>query len=227
MPKPYSGIKSSVKKNKSTAKRNAERAERARKSTRKTKYKGLESTAAKKAAKPKARPKNTRAQKVRQVRIMPLQGQTLVQQLPETALSKKGLTLKQLYRNTPRLMKENGAETTVKKFKRTKTASGLPAITALCRHNDPWRPDAIARDHKVQIIGRLHDYKISDRKQKVLVSCDCENFTYMWEFANAKHGAARIIYGNGERPDFTNPGETPGLCKHLIATADAIINKGA
>jgi len=225
MPK-YTGIKSSVKKTKSPAKRNAERASKARTSTRKTKYKGLESTAAK--AKPKkAATRTTRAQKVRQVRIMPLQGQNLVQQLPETSLSKKGLTLKQLYRNTPRLMKENGSETTVRKFKRTKTASGLPAVTATCRHFDTWRPDATPRDHKVTIIGRLHDLKISDRNQKVLVSCDCENNTYMWEYANAKYGAARIIYGNGDKPNFTNPGETPGLCKHLIATADAVISKGA
>lgn len=225
--KKYSGIKSSVKKPKSTAKRNAERAERARNSNRRKAYTGLASSVSKRGKQTTVTKKSTRAQKVRQVRIMPLQGQNLVEQLPETALSKKGLTLRQLHRNTPRLMKENGAECTVKKFKRTKTASGLPAVTAVVRHNDPWRPDAVPRDHQVQIIGRVHDTKLSDRKQKVLCSCDCENYVYMWEYANAKYGAARIIYGNGEAPNFTNPGETPGLCKHLVATVDAILSKGA
>ena len=215
MKKPYSGLKSSVNKprGKSKAKDPYAKAK---------KYKGMESTAAKKNAKPKPKPKV----KSRRIRILPLTGGHLVEQLPDTALSVRGLTLKQLYRNTPKMMRMNGEETTVKKLKRTKTKSLRPAVTAVCRHNDPYRPDATPRDHKTQIVGRDPDLKLSDRKQKVLVSCDCENFVYVWEYANAEHGASKIVYGNGEKPDFTNPSHSPGLCKHLSALAAKVIAGG-
>lgn len=212
----YKGIKSSVKgKGKSKAKNPYAKSRKG--------YSGIESTAASR------KPSRTRTKsktKSRRVRILPLKGGHLVEQLPETTLSIKGLTLKQLLANTPKMMKMNGEETTVKKFKRSKTKSLRPAITATCRHNDPFRPDAIPRDHETQIVGRDPDLKITDRKQKVLVSCDCENFVYTWEYANAKHGASKIVYGNGDAPGFTNPGESPGLCKHLTALAYQIIQKG-
>jgi hypothetical protein len=213
----YKGLDSSVKDSSSDFKKRSDKARR-----RKTKYTGIDSSV---SASTRIK-SQTRAKKVRQVRIMPLNGQNLVQQLPETSLSEKGLSLKKLFQNTPRLITLRGIETSVKKLKNTKTASGLPAVTSVCIHRDPYRPDALTREHKVHVIGRVRGLKISDRKQKVLVSCDCENFVYYWEFADAKYGAARLIYGNGEKPVFTNPGESPGLCKHLSATATEIISRG-
>lgn len=210
----YKGIKSSVKKVITSI---------GKKATKSKKYKGIESSSAKKAT--SAKPVKSKV-KTRRVRILPLKGGNLVEQLPDTALSQKGLTLKQLLRNTPKMMRINGEETTVKKYKKTKTKSLRPAVTATCRHNDPFRPDAIARDHEVQVVGRDKDRKISDSKQRVLVSCDCENFVYMWEYANAEHGASKLVYGNGEAPVFTNPSHSPALCKHLVAVATKIIAKG-
>ena len=211
----YKGIKSSVRgKGKSSSKNPYSKA--------RTKYSGIESSAA--ANKP--RKSRSVKSKSRRVRILPLKGGHLVEQLPETALSIKGLTLKQLLANTPKMMKINAEETTVKKMKRSKTKSLRPAITAVCRHNDPFRPDAVSRDHEAQIVGRDPDLKMTDRKQKVLVSCGCENFVYAWEYANAMHGASKIVYGNGDSPGFTNPGNSPGLCKHLTALAYKVISGG-
>lgn len=50
----------------------------------------------------------------------------------------------------------------------------------------------------------------------VKVSCTCERFTYVWEVALWKQGAADILYSNGEMPTQTNPRMIPGCCKHLI-----------
>lgn len=80
--------------------------------------------------------------------------------------------------------------------------------------------------------GKQHVYDITvpEVSQFVIggsvISHNCENFVYMWEYADAEHGAARIIYGNGEPPNFTNPGSAPGLCKHLMALADLIKRNG-
>ena len=74
--------------------------------------------------------------------------------------------------------------------------------------------------------GKQHVYDITvpEVSQFVIdgsvISHNCENWVFMWEYADAEHGAARIIYGNGEPPGFTNPGHAPGLCKHLLALAD-------
>lgn len=158
----YKGLKSSVRGKGRTRSSNPY-------SKSKGQYKGIESTAA--TRKQRVRPRS--ATKQRYVRILPLKGGNLVEQLPETALTKRGMTLKQLLANTPKLMRVNGEETTVKKLKRTKTKSLRPAVTAVCRHNDPFRPQGVPRDHETQVVGRDPDLKLTDRKQKVLVSCDC------------------------------------------------------
>ena len=45
-----------------------------------------------------------------------------------------------------------------------------------------------------------------------LIAHNCERYTYMWEWANTAHNAARIFYGNGDAPDIKNPGYKPGMC---------------
>lgn len=159
--KKYKGLKSSVKKSQSSASKMAEeRNKRQKKSS--TKYKGI----SKSAAKP-----NPKKVKSRAVRIMPMKA-NLVDQLPDTSLTKKGKTLKQLLRSTPKLMKYNAAEVDLTKYKKSKTKSGLPAITALAKHKDPFRPDRTAKKREVYIVGLEMSKPISKQK-KVLVSCNC------------------------------------------------------
>lgn len=149
-----------------------------------------------------------------------------VPQPPRTPKMDKGVTLTQLMRNTPLLMRENATECYVRNYKRTKTGKALPVIMAKVRHKDPLRPSKEVRDYEVMFVGLDDPNKPISKQRRVMVSCPCANYVFMWEYANAEHGAARIIYGNGEPPDYTNPTHTPGLCKHAMALALKIKNNG-
>lgn len=150
-------------------------------------------------------------------------------QLPETELSKKGMTLRQLIRATPRLMLNNAVDVELLEKKLTKTRSGMPAIRAVTVTNDPWRPGKVRRKHNTFIIGAELDKennpvkKPINRHRKIIVSCACESYVFTFEYANAAHGASRIVYSNGEPPVMTNPQLAPGLCKHLVAVARLLI----
>lgn len=152
----------------------------------------------------------------------------IVEQPPETALTRKGLSLKQLLRTTDRVRRDKGQyEVTITKFKKTKTKTSLPAMTAIARHKDPFMPNKTVKDRNVYIIGLDSQTKPVTKQKRVMVSCDCEDFVYHGgEYACTLHGAARIIYGNGEPPTFTNPGNVPYLCKHLVGFAHYCMDKG-
>lgn len=204
--KKYTGLNSQTKSNPYAKKR---------------KYRGLKSASSTKVR----RTKSGLTKKVRPVRILPAKPNAIPINLPKTDLSARGMTLKQLLRNTPKFMKYNAEECSFKKWKKTKSKVGnRPAIVAQLVHNTPFKTDR-ERPHEVTIIGLNPDLALSSPKQRVMVSCQCENYIYMWEYANAKHGAAKIIYGNGEAPNFTNPGEVPGLCKHATAVTNRILQE--
>ena len=161
----------------------------------------------------------------RKVRLLPLTPNQIVQPVPETTLTRRGVSLKKLYRNTPELYKANGADVDIVTMKKAKTATGLPAVRAVCVHNDSIRVDRVKKPRNVVILGFEKDVPLSKQK-KVLVSCSCENFVFTWEYANAHHGAAKIIYGNGDAPNYTNPRLAVGLCKHLVAVTLELFDKG-
>tara|TARA_Y100001963_G_C6790611_1_gene455187 strand:+ start:3141 stop:3770 length:630 start_codon:yes stop_codon:yes gene_type:complete len=186
------------------------------------KYSGIKSESASKIK----RTSSGLKKKVRPYRILEPKANTIPIVLPVTDLSRRGLTLRQLIKSTPKFMRLNGEECAFKKWKKTTSkVGGRPAVVASVVHNTQFKVDR-ETPHQVTVIGLNPDLKLSDRKQKVMVSCDCENYLYVWEYANAKHGAAKIIYGNGEAPVMTNPGESPGLCKHASAVADRILAEG-
>lgn len=58
-----------------------------------------------------------------------------------------------------------------------------------------------------------------------VIAHNCENFVYVFEYANASVGASRLIYSNGNAPNFTNPMLAPGCCKHIIALAKIVLEK--
>lgn len=178
-------------------------------STSSSKYKGIESRSASRVM--------TKAEK-RSVFIETFTAK-VVPQPPKTAKMDKGVSLRKLMRNTPKLMRENSFECVIVGFKRTKTPKGLPVARAKVWHRDPLRPNRTRVDHETMIIGLDDPSKPISKQNRVMVSCNCENFVFMWEYACAEHGAARIMYGNGEPPTITNPSHTPGLCKHAYAMA--------
>lgn len=216
MAKKFTGIKRKSLAKKSTAKLLSEsNAKRARATySKRGKPKPIESKSAARKTKEK-----------RTIRLMPL-GENLVQQPPESPLTKKGMSIKGLLRNTPALMHHNAEDVRILSMKKTQTKSGLRAIKAKVIHQDPWRPDRTKKVRDVYIIGLSDPDKPISKQRKVLVSCNCENFVFTWEYANAVHGCSRVIYGNGEPPTYTNPQLVPALCKHVTAVAKQIIAKG-
>lgn len=56
-----------------------------------------------------------------------------------------------------------------------------------------------------------------DQRLNVRVSCSCEDFKFMYEWALHNRKAADIEYSNGEPPNIKNPQYKPALCKHLCA----------
>lgn len=220
----YRPIKSSVSHRKSEAKKMFEERQKAIRVF--ASYSKNKSTSAsKKTSQDKARESSlTTAQRV--VRVVPIRQASVVKQLPETPLMRKGLSLKQLLRTTPNLMKYNSEEVIISKLTRKKTKSGLPAIEAVTYSADPYRPNKTRREHKAYIIGIDSQEQPITKQRRVMISCGCENYVFTWEYANALHGASKLVYGNGDAPTFTNPGNAPGMCKHLVAITKEITAKG-
>ena len=156
------------------------------------------------------------------VKLKPLEARE-ARVLPDSYLTRKGLTLRKLLRNTPRLFVNNANYVDILSQKKTKTKTGMPAMVGKLLTNDPNYPGYTHIPRMVHIIGldKLDngkpDYdKPINRHQKVMVQCSCEAYTYYgFEYANAAHGAARIIYGNGDPPSFMNPQLAYGCCKHI------------
>lgn len=142
-----------------------------------------------------------------------------IRALPDTPYTRQGMSLTKLLRGTPRLFINNAKDVEAHgKVKRLRTKTGKPMLRGIMWTNDPYRPFKVRRYHEAYIIG-LDDNqeKTVNKHRKVLVQCQCENFVYVFEYANATVGASRLIYSNGAPPAYTNPGLMPGMCKHLVA----------
>uniref|UniRef100_A0AB39CDU2 SWIM-type domain-containing protein n=1 Tax=Pseudomonas phage HRDY3 TaxID=3236930 RepID=A0AB39CDU2_9VIRU len=145
--------------------------------------------------------------------------------MPETFFTRQGKSLKELIRNTPRLFINNAVDVEAHRYKRMFTKAGRPAVKGIMWTNDPFRPDKVKRYHETYIVGldKNGENKPLYKHKRVLAQCTCENYVYTWEYANARCGAAYLIYSNGEPPVWMNPGMAVGLCKHLIALAKLVI----
>lgn len=141
----------------------------------------------------------------------------------EKSRAEKGLTVLQLLNNTPRYIKEKGRdEVVIKKYGRTKTKGGHPALKAICqtRYPKPHQP------HQCSVIGLDVDQQKLSKQKRVLVSCDCEFFMFYCEYALSTWGAARIKFSNGEPAVVRNPGNVPLVCKHLVNVLRLIREQG-
>lgn len=57
---------------------------------------------------------------------------------------------------------------------------------------------------------------------RIVVTCDCKRFLFMWEWALWNQGAAEIIHSNGKPPYQKNPNFLPSGCKHLLVVLNAV-----
>lgn len=147
--------------------------------------------------------------------------------LPETYFTREGQSLKQLIRNTPRSFVNNAVDVEAHRYKKQATATGKPAVKGIMWTNDPFRPTKVRRYHETYIVGldKGGENKPLYKHRRVLAQCTCESYIYNFEYANARWGAAYLIYSNGEPPAWTNPAMVTGLCKHLIALSKICIEE--
>ena len=158
-------------------------------------------------------------------KLKPMEAMT-VRQLPSTPNTIKGMTLRQLIKATPRIFINNAVDVEAARVDMKKTKTGRPVISGRMVTHDPWRKDRVRRVHEAYIVGMGDEPSVPvNRHKKVLAQCGCENFVYVFEYANATMGASRLIYCNGQPPHYTNPGFAPGLCKHLVALAKIAIER--
>jgi hypothetical protein len=134
----------------------------------------------------------------------------------------KGLTLKKMLNESLIVDLNNSKNVHVLSSKFTVSAKGRKAVIGTCQ-SAQTKPSVKPDKYKCSIIGLENDGPLS--AQKCMVSCPCERFTYYWEVALTKKGAAKIHYSNGDMPVVTNPNMLTGICKHLIALAKELTKK--
>lgn len=120
------------------------------------------------------------------------------------------LTMRQIWQVTPGDRKERAQDVRV-----TKIRYGLNKLTKL--------PTALSTTYSVEIQnGRPKQFKYVTLieflpKKHVKLSCSCGDFTFRWEYALWKKGAADLRHSNGEPPIDRNPALRPACCKHCLA----------
>lgn len=91
--------------------------------------------------------------------------------------------------------------------------NGKPKKVVLCW---PGKPQPGLRS-KTELPGR------PDIANPVWVSCSCNYFRYVCEWALSRYGSSDIIYSNGRPARFTNPRGIGTLCKHIYAALPVAI----
>ncbi len=94
--------------------------------------------------------------------------------LPETHLTKKGLSLKNLVRSTPRIFINNAIDVEAHRVTKLKTKTGRPTLKGIMWTNDKWRPHKSRRYHETYLIGLDDDQtKPIYRHKRIIAQCDC------------------------------------------------------
>lgn len=79
------------------------------------------------------------------------------------------------------------------------------------------------KTYKTQVVSLDNEKRLWDGP--IMVTCECDYFTYVCEVALAKKGAARIKQSNGEKPEVKNPKMVPTPCKHLHKLLSVIVKR--
>jgi hypothetical protein len=124
--------------------------------------------------------------------------------------SEKGLSIKQLVKYFIPYNVVKSRDVVIKALSKKKTKSGGPAIVATCVDMTGAK-----RPHKCTVVGKDPSVLTLVGQEKVLISCDCEDFWATYEYALTQWGASQIKYCNGDPAVVKNPQNYPGCCKHL------------
>ena len=125
------------------------------------------------------------------------------------------MTVKELLRNVSATAKRINDATILKAVPAYTKKGHLPVLRVVVRkHTNPDGSSNLRKNtQKCTITGLTKDTDLV--KDPIKVSCTCEYFTYVCEYALHKKGAADIIHSNGEPPKNTNPSLVPTVCVHL------------
>ena len=123
---------------------------------------------------------------------------------------KEDTSLTPSFRNVPGNKKLHGAPKLLATVYSTNTADGGTKRGA-------------PRKYKAVVASQDNQKKLSEGP--VIVSCQCDYFTYTCEVALAKRGAAKVSQSNGENPDVRNPKMIPTPCKHLHKLLTLIVKR--
>ena len=129
------------------------------------------------------------------------------------------MTLAQLLRSTLALRKRGANDTVIKSLQLATTGNGLLVLKAIMSSASR---KGVFFDTWITFTQEKNRSKIN-AKSFAMCQCSCEDYIFMYEVANTAHNAARIFYSNGESPDERNPGQRPGLCKHLTRLVEELI----
>lgn len=130
------------------------------------------------------------------------------------------MTIRQILLKTPPSRRQAADYCKIKEVKAvTKPSTGL--VTFKAKTLSTHTPAGLKKSVWQQYVTTI---ALPPAKGAV-VSCTCDDFMFVWEYALAKQGAAKIEYSNGEPPIDTNPQLRPGCCKHIYCLATTLINK--
>jgi hypothetical protein len=127
-------------------------------------------------------------------------------------------SIDQIIRITPRSRRENAAHVHIVGARRVRRRNGGIQIISMTVENGTRRHQQEIRVVNPQWTGLFTD----PSNGGVILTCDCSDWMFTWEWVMAQHGAAEIIHGNGDPPHIKNPNMIPGVCKHLFLSAGYI-----
>lgn len=121
------------------------------------------------------------------------------------------MTAQQILDKTPDNRINAGKYVKILAMKKGKSPNGNPTVRAKTKSTR-------SSDGKTKVDGTTYLSEVEvTPKEKVIISCSCEDFKYRFEAALEKKGAARILYSDGSPPTTTNPPPSIlGCCKHLV-----------
>lgn len=139
-----------------------------------------------------------------------------------------GLSAEQIVRNLPRRWFSGLDYAVIKSSKLVKSKGAKPrieSIVKLTRTLDHVFKEPPLRPHKVVIQNADTEGVPFYKAKTIIVSCDCEDFIYRWEYALARKRAAVIKLSNGKPPVVRNPRLIAGSCRHIGKVLITILKK--
>jgi len=126
------------------------------------------------------------------------------------------MTLSQIVKRTTRPRLEAARYVKLIRIKKGRDLDGTAFIAAQTYSTHTWSPSLHSWIRNRNSPKYISVVKFLDRKLHCQVSCSCGDFTFRFETALNKRGAAEIEYSNGEDPVMTNPTLRPQACKHIV-----------